>query len=189
LTAKRKTPLARDDVALAHVALVVNSRESRSQSQLHIHIGCLSRDREQKSHPWLYTVARGQRVRIGSSLHKARLCGRRVTRENLAEMNPFRLPTEAHPDDGETRAHTIILVTGVELARGRDGFVLLAARRAIGPPAAERVAEGEADTSLRDPGVEPQLGAVSALRPILPLGCRPQRHLWHARVTHSRQRS
>ena len=128
LTARRKTPLARDDVALA-----VNSRKSRSQDQLHIHIGCLSRETKETlaslalQLPEDRWVRIGQPMTVGKGLHVAGFWGRRVARGSLAEVNPFRLATEA-PNDSETRAHTMIVVAGVELPRGRDGFVLLASR-------------------------------------------------------------
>ena len=127
LTARRKIPLAHDDVALA-----VNSRESRSQDQLHIDIGCLSRETKQTlaslalQLPEDRWVRIGQPMTVGKGLHAAGFWGRRVARESLAEVNPFRLATEAHPNDSEMRAETMIVVAGVELARGRDGFVLLA---------------------------------------------------------------
>jgi CDP-diacylglycerol pyrophosphatase len=63
---------------------------------------------------------------VGKGLHAAGFWGRRVARERFAEVNPFRLAAEAHPNDSEMRAETMIVVAGVELARGRDGFVLLA---------------------------------------------------------------
>jgi CDP-diacylglycerol pyrophosphatase len=129
LTPQRKMPLAHDDVALA-----VNSRGSRSQDQLHIHIGCLSRETKQTlaslalQLPEYRWVRIGQPVIVGNGLHEAGLWGRRVAGQNLAEVNPIRLATEAHPSDSEMRAHTMIVVAGVELALGRDGFVLLASQ-------------------------------------------------------------
>jgi CDP-diacylglycerol pyrophosphatase len=120
-------PLAHDDVALA-----VNSRGSRSQDQLHIHIGRLSRETKQTlaslalQLPEDRWVRIGQPVIVGNGLHEVGLWGRRVAGQNLAEVNPFRLAAEAHPNDSEMRAHTMIVVAGVELALGRDGFVLLA---------------------------------------------------------------
>ena len=125
LTARRKIPLAHDDVALA-----VNSRESRSQDQLHIHIGCLSRETKQTvaslalQLPENRWVRVGEPMTVGKGLHAAGFWGRFVAGESLADVNPFRLASEA-PNNSEMRAHTMIVVAGVELARGRDGFVLL----------------------------------------------------------------
>jgi CDP-diacylglycerol pyrophosphatase len=96
LTAGHKIPLAHDDVALA-----VNSRESRSQDQLHIHIGCLSGETKQTlaslglQLPEDRWVRIGQPMTVGKGLHAAGFWGRRVARESLAEVNPFRLAAEA----------------------------------------------------------------------------------------------
>jgi CDP-diacylglycerol pyrophosphatase len=148
LTARRKIPLAHDDVALA-----VNSRELRSQDQLHIHIGCLSRETKQTlaslalQLPDDRWVRIGQTMTIGKGLHAAGFWGRRVARESLAEVNPFRLATEAYPNDGEMRAHTTIVVAGVELARARDGFVLLASYGEPSGPGDQASAEDFLDAS------------------------------------------
>ena len=148
LTARRKIPLAHDDVALA-----VNSRELRSQDQLHIHIGCLSRETKQTlaslalQLPEDRWVRIGQPMTVGKGLHAAGFWGRRVARESLAEVNPFRLATEAYPNDSEMRAHTMIVVAGVELARARDGFVLLASYGEPSGPGDQASAEDFLDAS------------------------------------------
>jgi CDP-diacylglycerol pyrophosphatase len=146
--ARRKIPLAHDDVALA-----VNSRESRSQDQLHIHIGCLSRETKQTlaslalQLPEDRWVRIGQPMTVGKGLHAAGFWGRRVARESLAEVNPFRLATEAYSNDSEMRSHTMIVVAGVELARGRGGFVLLASQGEPSGPGDQASAEDFLDAS------------------------------------------
>jgi CDP-diacylglycerol pyrophosphatase len=148
LTARRKIPLAHADVALA-----VNSRELRSQDQLHIHIGCLSRETKQTlaslalQLPEDRWVRIGQPMTVGKGLHAAGFWGRRVARESLAEVNPFRLATEAYRNDSEMRAHTMIVVAGVALARGRDGFVLLASSGEPSGPGDQASAEDFLDAS------------------------------------------
>ena len=147
LTPQRKMPLAHDDVALA-----VNSRGSRSQDQLHIHIGRLSRETKQTlaslalQLPEDRWVRIGQPMTVGKGLHAAGFWGRRVAQDSLAEVNPFRLATEA-PNDSEMRAHTMIVVAGVELARGRDGFVLLASHDEPSGPGDQAGAEDFLDAS------------------------------------------
>ena len=148
LTAGRKTPLAHDDVALA-----VNSRELRSQDQLHIHIGCLSHETKQTlaslalQLPEDRWVRIGQSITVGKGLHAAGFWGLRVGRQSLAEVNPFRLATEAYSNDSEMRARTMIVVAGVELARGRDGFVLLASHGEPSGPSDQASAEDFLDAS------------------------------------------
>ena len=83
---------------------------------------------------------------VGKGLHSAGFWGRRVARESLAEVNPFRLAAEA-PNDSEVRAHTMIVVAGVELARGRDGFVLLASHGEPSGPGDQASAEDFLDAS------------------------------------------
>ncbi len=123
----RRTPLLRNDVALA-----VNSRLARTQDQLHIHIGCLPRHVKKA----LETLAPelpedkwariGRSTTVGNTLHGSGLWGRRVDQETLAGVNPFRLAAEVGPDETEIRSRLMIAVAGVQFANGRGGFVLLA---------------------------------------------------------------
>jgi len=127
LSGGRRTPLPRNDVALA-----VNSRISRSQDQLHIHIGCLPRDVKRALEtlapelPEDRWVRIGRSMTVGNTLHSPGLWGRRVDQETLAGVNPFRLAAEGSFDETESRSRLMIVVAGVELANGRGGFVLLA---------------------------------------------------------------
>jgi hypothetical protein len=54
------------------------------------------------------------------------LWGRRVEKETLAGVNPFRLAAEVRSNETESRSQLTIVVAGVQLAEGRDGFVVLA---------------------------------------------------------------
>ena len=118
----RRTPLARNDVALA-----VNSRLSRSQDQLHIHIGCLSARVKQTLQTFVPKLPEDRWVRIGGAApHGPGLWARRVDQETLAGVNPFRLAAEIRSNDTESRSQLMIAVAGVQLANGRGGFVLLA---------------------------------------------------------------
>ena len=122
LSEGRRTPLARNDVALA-----VNSRLARSQDQLHIHIGCLSARVKQTLQTFVPKLPEDRWVRIGgAALHGPGLWGRRVDQETLAGVNPFRLAAEIRSNDTESRSQLMIAVAGVQLANGRGGFVLLA---------------------------------------------------------------
>jgi CDP-diacylglycerol pyrophosphatase len=116
-------PLAHDDVALA-----VNSRFSRTQDQFHIHIGCLSRE----ARPMLQAIApelsENKWVHIRRRIHGLEFWGRRIAQETLAGVNPIRLADEGIPDEPESRAQLTIVVAGIQLADGRDGFVVLAWR-------------------------------------------------------------
>ncbi len=117
----RRTPLVRNDVALA-----VNSRLARTQDQLHIHIGCLPRRVKRALETLAPKLPEDKWVRIGRSMNGSGLWGRRVDQETLAGVNPFRLAAEVGPDETENRSRSIVAVAGVQLANGRGGFVLLA---------------------------------------------------------------
>jgi len=117
----RQTPLARNDVALA-----VNSRFSRSQDQLHIHIGCFPRHVKKALEALAPELPQDKWARIGRSMNGSGLWGRRVDQETLAGVNPFRLAAEVGPDEAESRSRSMIAVVGIQLANGRGGFVLLA---------------------------------------------------------------
>jgi CDP-diacylglycerol pyrophosphatase len=54
------------------------------------------------------------------------LWGRRVDQETLAGINPFRLAAEVRSNETESRSQLTIAVAGVQLAKGRGGFLLLA---------------------------------------------------------------
>jgi CDP-diacylglycerol pyrophosphatase len=127
LSEGRRTPLARNDIALA-----VNSRLVRTQDQLHIHIGCLPRRVKKALETLAPELPEDRWVRIGGSmtvgnaLHSPGLWGRRVDQESLAGVNPFRLAAEVGPDETESRSRSMVAVVGVRLADRRGGFVVLA---------------------------------------------------------------
>jgi CDP-diacylglycerol pyrophosphatase len=125
----RQKPPARDDVAL-----VVNSRLLRSQDQLHIHIGCLSRPVRRMLRTLAPRLPEDRWSRIGGPTNVANapdgpgLWARRIDGETLAGVNPFRLAAEGRSDESESRSRLMVAVAGVQLADGRGGFVLLAAQ-------------------------------------------------------------
>ncbi len=115
-----RKPLAHDDVALA-----VNSRFSRSQDQLHIHIGCVSPQARQALQAITPELSENKWGRIKERIHGFEFWGRRVAQETLAGVNPFRLAAEGFPDVAESNAQSAIVVAGTQLADGRNEFVLL----------------------------------------------------------------
>ena len=113
-------PLAHDDVALA-----VNSRFSRSQDQLHIHIGCISRQAKQTLQAIAAQLPEDKWAPIQERIRGFAFRGRRIARETLAGVNPFRLAAEGFPDETTSGAQSAIVVAGIQLADGRNEFVLL----------------------------------------------------------------
>jgi CDP-diacylglycerol pyrophosphatase len=114
-------PLARDGVVLA-----VNSRQSRTQDQLHIHIGCLSSSARRTVQAFVPTLPMDRWAPLGRPFRGLEFWGRLLVRDNLIGLNPFRLAAEAWPNPALDRSQLTIAVTGIELPQGREGFVLLA---------------------------------------------------------------
>lgn len=112
-------PLPHDGVVLA-----VNSRQSRTQDQLHIHIGCLSPSARRTIEAFAAAAPSDRWVSLGRPFHRLGFRGRLLVRDNLVGVNPFRLAAEAWPS--ADRSLLTIAVAGVALSRGRKGFVLLA---------------------------------------------------------------
>ena len=123
LSDEDQTPLAHDDVALA-----VNSRFSRSQDQLHIHIGCISRQAKQTLRAIAPQLPENKWAPIKERMQGFGFWGRRVAQETLADVNPFRLAAEGFPDETKSSAQSAIIVAGTQLADGRNEFVLLVSR-------------------------------------------------------------
>ena len=150
LSDERQEPLARDDVVL-----VVNSRLLRSQDQLHIHIGCLSRRMRRMLRTRAPELPEDGWARIGGPLNVANtldgpgLWARRIDSETLAGVNPFRLAAEGGSDETESRSRLMIAVAGVQLADGRGGFVLIAAYDDPANPNDQYSAEDFIDPSCR----------------------------------------
>ena len=121
LQSARHEPLARDDIVLA-----VNSRLSRSQDQLHIHIGCLSSEAKRTLRALAPSLLATRWIPLGRPFHGLEFWGRLVARETLVGVNPFRLAAEAWPSEAKDTSQLTIAVAGMKLSNDRDGFVLLA---------------------------------------------------------------
>jgi CDP-diacylglycerol pyrophosphatase len=122
-------PLAHDEVGLG-----INSASLRSQDQLHIHIGCISRDVKQRIQEIVPALYDTKWVRIGKAIQGGEFWGRQVAQNTLDGVNPFRLAANGFSGNGESLAGLIILIAGVRLPDGSDGFVLLVSRnKGFGP--------------------------------------------------------
>jgi CDP-diacylglycerol pyrophosphatase len=113
-------PLGHDNVALA-----VNSRSARTQDQLHIHIGCISRQAKQTLQAIAPQLPENKWAPIKERMQGFAFWGRRIDQDTLAGVNPFRLAAEGFPDGTESSAQSAIVVAGTQLADGRNGFALL----------------------------------------------------------------
>jgi CDP-diacylglycerol pyrophosphatase len=138
----RQKPVAHDGVVLA-----VNSRQSRTQDQLHIHIGCLSSSAERAVWAFAPTLPMNRWAPLGRPFHGLEFSGRLIAGNNLAGVNPFRLAAEAWPNPVEDRSQLTIAVAGIDLPDGREGFVLLDSRQnTLGRYSVEDFLEGSASS-------------------------------------------
>ena len=116
-----RAPIPHEDVGLA-----VNSELSRTQDQLHIHMGCLSRDVKQSISAIAPELSPNRWRRLSRPIRGLQFWARTIGQDSLAGVNPFRLVTESLPDASEDRGAVTIVVAGARSAAGRDDFVLLA---------------------------------------------------------------
>ena len=123
LSDDERKPLAYDDVALA-----VNARSSRTQDQLHIHIGCFSRQAKETLQAIAPQLPEDKWAPISERIQGFAFWGRRVAQATLSGVNPFRLAAEGFPDGANAGASSAVVVAGTRLADGRDEFVLLLSR-------------------------------------------------------------
>jgi len=106
----------RDDVGLA-----VNSREHRSQDQLHIHIECLGRE--------VYRALQAAAERLSDhwsavNIARSQYQGMRVMGEELEQDNPFALLAERLPGARQDMGAYTLMVAGMQFKDG-PGFILL----------------------------------------------------------------
>jgi len=120
LDALAKRSLPRDDVSLA-----INSISGRSQNQLHIHIDCISAEVRDSLRQYASEIGDNWaplRVKLAGHQYLAmRLFGGQLT-----ERNPFRLLADGVPGAAADMGHQTLVVTGIVLADGSPGFILLA---------------------------------------------------------------
>ena len=122
LAARGRAPPLRDEVALA-----VNSSLARSQDQLHIHIGCISKEAKKSIEAIEPDLSPTRWRLLAAPIGGVMFLGRTVVQDTLVGINPFRLAAKELPIATEDRRNMTIVVVGIRLAQGRDGFVLLAA--------------------------------------------------------------
>lgn len=116
----------------AGVVLAVNSRPTRSQDQLHIHIGCLPPSARRTIEAFAAAAPLDRWIPLGRPFRGLGFRGRLIARDNLIGVNPFRLATETLPTSSADRSLLTIAVAGIALPNERQGFVLLASAHSGG---------------------------------------------------------
>ena len=110
-------PVARDEIVLA-----VNSRQARTQDQLHIHIGCLTAPARQTVRAFAPELAESRWVPLGRPFRGLEFWGRLVAKEDLVGLNPFRLAAEAWPNQSRDRSQLTLAVAGIHAFRRACGL-------------------------------------------------------------------
>ncbi len=112
-------PIARENIALA-----VNSRQGRSQNQLHIHVDCIRLDVRQALHAHEQEIGESW-APLGFLISKHRYRARRLVADDLDGVNPFRLLAEGVPGAGRDMGDQTLVIAGASFSDGTKGFYLL----------------------------------------------------------------
>ena len=112
------------------VALGVNSRFSRSQDQLHIHMGCLVGSARNQLQALAPTLPIGDWKRVETFFPRFEFWALRTGVEALTDIAPFRLAAERLSGATLDRARLMIVVTRTKVF-DHDEFLVLASRAAV----------------------------------------------------------
>lgn len=112
--------VARDEIAMA-----INSIDSRSQNQLHIHVDCIRPDVRKA------LAAHGSRIGPGWAPLTIPLAGeryraRRLSGADLGRRNPFAILAADARGARSPMAHETLVVAGATGSGSKPGFILLA---------------------------------------------------------------
>lgn len=143
--AEVKRPLGWDDVGLA-----VNSRSTRSQDQLHVHVDCVDWRVKRALKASLAGIPTDRWQEAGLVEHGHRLWARRIDAPDLGSVNLFRL-ADAIPGFAPTPAETLLAVVGTLMPDGRRSFVALAAQSDPARAAGQFTSEHLLDHDCRAP--------------------------------------
>lgn len=111
---------------LSEVALAVNSRFTRTQDQLHIHIGCSSPRVQQAMRLLAASMKVGEWARVDSLVPGSELWALRTGRSDLAQTEPFRLVAARFAVGRSDLGRLMVSVVGTRIA-DRDELLLLVA--------------------------------------------------------------
>ncbi len=128
--------LAHDDFALA-----INSRDTRSQDQLHVHLGCLSRETKARIATLTAKAPSGAWTPLSARLRGLAYAAYPLMGADLARENVLRLVLRERAALGDDPSATTLAVAGVRRVDGTDGFVALVAQTTRGRGARQPTAE------------------------------------------------
>ena len=110
--------IAREDLGLA-----INSREGRTQNQLHIHVDCIRLDVRNALRAHAREIGQSW-AKLGFLMRGHRYRARRVASTDLTGIYPFRLLAEI-PEAARDMGDQTLVVTGAVFSDGSPGFYLL----------------------------------------------------------------
>jgi CDP-diacylglycerol pyrophosphatase len=108
------------------IALGVNSRLSRTQDQLHIHIGCGSSIARRAVASVAPELSPSGWARVKKQVLGVKTWAREIEQSSLEGVDPLRLAVEGIPGAVENLESMGIAVAASQLSGGRNGFVVLA---------------------------------------------------------------
>ncbi len=131
------SPPGRDEFAVA-----VNSALTRSQDQLHIHLGCLVPAARRAVGAFASKLPIGEWARVAAVIRGSELWGLRIGQADLAGAEPFRLAAAGLADKVRDRARLMIVVAGIRIANDDEMLILafyVGASRSLGQVSAENI--------------------------------------------------
>jgi CDP-diacylglycerol pyrophosphatase len=111
---------------LDEIALAVNSRSTRTEDQLHIHIGCVSPEVRQAIRRHAASMKVGEWARFDSLVPGSDLWGFRTGGADLAQTDPFQLAAEQFAFRDSDLGRLMVAVVGAQIARRAELMVLVA---------------------------------------------------------------
>ena len=122
------TDLAHRQLPREEVGLAINSRYTRTQDQFHIHLGCIASNSKRILAAIAPKLTPSRWVSSDERFYGFEIWGREIVGDTLEGVNPIKLADEGLPVQADGPAMTTIVVTGLRLPDGRDGFAELAWR-------------------------------------------------------------
>ncbi len=137
------------------IALAINSGVTRTQDQLHIHIGCLIPDAERVVRTIAPQLRLGEWAQVGPIIPHSMFWAMRIGGSELATALPLALAADYFADRLRSRADLMVAVVPVRVA-GDDDFLILAshthAPHAWWPVGAENLLDMGCSTGPNFPG-------------------------------------
>jgi CDP-diacylglycerol pyrophosphatase len=107
------------------VALIVNSQSSRSQDQLHIHIGCLRPDAQRFLDGAAQRLPLYEWTRVGPLVSQQVYYGVRFKEADFERLNPFRIAAQEFVGAAQNPGRLMVMVVGARV-KDEDDLLIVA---------------------------------------------------------------